>query len=195
MGRQKGDLLSKNPEFNYTVFCLNGFKKTFPILCEVNPMRVAEWLYGTVSAFNGRDGRSLAGGSQSDIVAAVSAAAGIIIPIRSIDKPRQIKDTLRARLLSAWRGNDHATIMSVARGFERNASMTVIDHLAVSWVDPYRTVEEIDEEENEVPEAIKEWVEVFCEPSQVRLVIGNYSRKKLLSKPAERAVKSLFEGA
>jgi hypothetical protein len=73
--------------------------------------------------------------------------------------------------------------------------MAVIDYRDVDWVDPYRIVEEGDEEDgNEVSEVVEEWVEVLCEPSVARSVIGNRTRKKLRRKPAERAVKSLFEG-
>lgn len=156
-------------------------------------MIVAEWLYETVSAFSGRDGCSLAGGGSGDICALISAAAAVEIEVYAA---REIKDSLRARLRQAWLNNDHFTIMSVARGFERNASMAVIDHLTVEWIDPHRIFEEIDNEnEIEIHKAVEEWVEILCEPFQARSMIGNRYRKKLRRKPAERAVKSLFEGA
>lgn len=184
--------MSKNPDFNYTEFCLEGFKKTFLILSESDPEEVAGWLYETVSAFSSRDGRSLAGGGEDDIRCLVAAAAAVEIEVCAA---REIKDALRDRLRRAWLANDHATIMSVARGFERNAAMTVIDHRDIEWIDPYRVIEEGDEEEGiEIPEAVEEWVEVLTEPSLAVSVIGNRSRKRLRRKPAERAVKSLFEG-
>ena len=179
--------MSKNPDYDYTSFCLNGFRKTFPILSESDPETVAEWLYYTASAFSGRDGRSNAGGGYGDICAAISAAAAVEIEVCAA---RSIKDSLRARLRRAWLDNDHTTIFSVARGFERNASMAVIDHLTVDWADPYRIVEE-EEEGIEIPEEVEEWVEVLCEPSQARSVIGNRSRNRLRRKPASRAVKAL----
>lgn len=183
--------MSKNPEFNYTEFALIGFKKTFPILTESIPETVAEWLYEIVSAFSGRDGRSNAGGGEDDIRCLIAAAANVELEVCAA---REIKDALRARLRRMWLDNDHATIMSVARGFERNASMAVIDHLTVEWIDPHRIFEELDnEDEIEIHKAVEEWVETLCEPSQARSVIGNRSRKKLRRKPAERSVKSLFE--
>jgi hypothetical protein len=189
--RVKEFLVSKNPDFNYSVFCLEGFKKTFPILSKSDPLIVTNWLYQTVSAFSGRDGRCLAGGGFADICAAIAAAADIELEVYAA---REIKDALRARLRWMWLDNDHATIMSVARGFERNASMAVIDHLTVEWIDPHRIFEELDnEDEIEIHKAVEEWVETLCEPSQARSVIGNRSRKKLRRKPAERAIKSLFE--
>jgi hypothetical protein len=154
-------------------------------------LAVTNWLYQTVSAFSGRDGRCLAGGGFADICAAIAAAADIELEVYAA---REIKDALRARLRRTWLDNDHATIMLVARGFERNASMTVVNHYAVSWVDPYRVIEEDEEEVIEIPEAVEEWIETLCEPSTARSVLGNRSRKKLRRKPAEWAVKSLFEG-
>lgn len=182
--------VSKNPDFDYTTFALNGFKKTFPALYEADPEAVAGWLYETISAFSGRDGRSLAGGGEDDIRCQVAAAADVVLEVCAA---RQIKDSLRARLRCAWLQNDHATIMSVARGFERAASMTVVDLRDVSWADPCRILEEDEEEEAiEIPVAVEEWIEVLCEPTEARSVIGNRSRKRLRRKPAERAVKSLL---
>lgn len=185
--------MSKNPDFDYTSFALNGFKKTFPILTKVDPEAVAEWLYQTVSAFSGRDGRSLAGGGEDDILCLVAAAASAEIEVCTT---REIKDALREKLRRAWLNNDHAAILYVARGFERAASMAIVDLRDVDWADPYRVLEENDEEEGiAISEVVEEWVETLCEPSQARSAIGNRSRKRLRRKPAERAVKSLFEGA
>lgn len=183
--------MSRNPVFNYTSFCLSGFKKTFPILSESDPVMCANWLYETVFSFSGRDGHSLTGGGEDDIRCLVAAAANIELAVYAA---RSIKDALRTRLYRAWEANDHATIFSIARGFERNASMSVIDFREVDWVDPYRIVEEIDKEEGiEIPEAVEEWIETLSEPSQARSLVGNHSRKKLRNKPASRVVKSLFE--
>lgn len=181
--------MSKNPKFNYTEFCLNGFRKIFPNLAESEPREIAYWLYGTVSAFSGRDGRSIAGGGEDDILCLVAAAASVEIEVCSA---REIKDSLRAKLRRAWLCNDHAAILYAARGFERNAAMSLIDYRDVEWVDPYRIVDKDEEEGIEIPEAVEEWVETLCEPSQARSVIGNRTRKRLRRKPAERAVKSLF---
>jgi len=150
---------------------------------------VAEWLYETVSAFSGRDGRSNAGGGEDDIRCLVAAAANVELEVYAA---REIKDTLRARLHWAWRNNEHEVIMLVARGFERNASMTVIEHRDIDWVDPYRVVEDHEEEGIEISKEVEEWIDTLCEPSVIVSVIGNHSRKKLLSKPYERATKSLF---
>ena len=183
--------MSKNPDFNYTTFALEGFKKIFPILQGSDPAVVAEWLYETVSAFAGRDGRSNSGGGQDDIRCLVAAAANVVLDVCAV---RKIKNSLALKLRQAWLVNDHVTIFYVARGFERNASMSVVDHRNVEWADPYRVFEGGDEEEGlEIPEAVDEWVEVLTEPSEVRSIIGNRMRKDLRRKPAERAVKSLFE--
>lgn len=184
--------MSKNPVFNYSEFALNGFRKAFPIFQGAEPEKLAKWLYETVSAFSGRDGRSLAGGGEDDILCLIAAAADIEL---EVCVAREIKDALRAKLRRAWLGNDYATIFYVACGFERNASMSVIDHFDIDWVDPQRIVEEIDnEDEIEVPEAVKKWVEVLTEATTSRSAIGNRTRKKQLRKPISRAVKSLLDG-
>lgn len=184
--------MSKNPEFDYITFALNGFKKTFPILIESDPLEVAKWLYETTTAFNGRDGRSITGGGEDDIRGLVAAATNVILEVCAA---REIKDALKLKLRCAWKINDHAVIFSVARGFERAASMKKVDYRDVYWVDPYRIVEDVDgKDEVDIPETVEEWIEVLTEPSQARSVIGNHSRKKLRRKPASRAVKSLFEG-
>lgn len=182
--------VSKNPEFNYTQFCLDGFIKAFPILSESDPEAAAIRLYEDASGFAGRAGRSSAGGGESDIIAMCAAAAGVELEVGAA---REIKDSLRAKLRQAWLANDHETIFTKARDFERSASMAAVDLRNVAWADPYR----VDEEEGagiEIPEAVEEWIEVVCEPSPARSVIGNRTRKKLQRKPASRAVKSLFEG-
>lgn len=188
-GGQKEFPLSKNPEFNYSAFCLFGFKKRFPILVEADPEMVAHWLYATVSAFSNRNGRSLSGGGESDIICLCAAAAAVDIEVYAA---REIKDTLHTKLRRAWRDNDHALILYVARGFERAASMAVIDLREIEWADPYRIDELVEEEGITIPEAVEEWLETLCEPSQIRSVIGNRSRKRIRRKPAKRAVRSLF---
>ncbi|MDD5051554.1 MAG: hypothetical protein PHO27_02340 [Sulfuricurvum sp.] len=181
----------KNPDFNYSAFCLFGFKKRFPILAEADTEIVASWLYEIVSAFSGRDGRSLAGGGEDDIRCLVAAAAAVDI---EVCYAREIKDALRAKLRAIWQNNDHAAIFYAARGFERAASMAIVDFRDVPWVDPFRIVEFSDEEEGiEIPEAVEEWIETLSEPSQMRSVIGNRTRTRLRRKPAEHSVKSLFE--
>jgi len=188
---QKEFPLSKNPEFNYSAFCLVGFKKTFPILLESEPIACANWLYQIASSFSGRDGRSLAGGGENDILCAISAAAAVEIEVCAA---REIKNSLRAKLRQAWLNNDHAAIFYSARSFERAASMAIVDIRDVKWADPYRTIER-DEEEDVImlPKDIEEWVETLCEPSQARSIIGNRSRNRLRRKPVKLAVKSLFE--
>lgn len=183
--------MSRNPEFNYTEFCLEGFKKTFPILSEADPEVVALRLYEDASGFAGRDGRSNAGGGESDIVAMCAAAAGVEIKVGAA---REIKDSLRVKLRQAWDNNEHATIFKKAKDFERSASMKIVDIRDVAWADPNRISEEDEEGGIEISEVVEEWVETFSEPSTAVSVIGNRSRKKLRRKPAERAVKSLFEG-
>lgn len=182
--------MSRNPCFNYTEFCLEGFRKTFPILREGDPTAIAHRLYEDASAFSGRDGRSNAGGSADDLLCLVAAAADVEFEVYAA---REIKDSLRVKLRQAWQANDHATIFRKARDFERSASMAVIDLRDVLWADHHR-ISEDDGEEIEIPEAFAEWIEVICEPSQARSVIGNHSRKKLRRKLASRAVNSLFEG-
>lgn len=186
--------MSTNPRFDYTVFILDGLKKGFPILTESDPQEIAEWLYETVSAFSGRDGRCLSGGGEDDIRCLVAAASGVALEVPAGENPREIKDALSTMLRRAWLSNDHATIFYVARGFERNASMSVVNYRNVGWVDPYRVVEEDEEKGIEISEEIEEWIGVLTEPSETRSVIGNRTRKRLRRKPAERAVKSLFEG-
>jgi len=182
--------VSKNPEFNYTQFCLDGFIKAFPILSESDPEAVAIRLYEDASGFAGRAGRSNAGGGESDIISMCAAAAGVELEVGAA---REIKDSLRAKLRQAWLANDHETIFTKARDFERSASMAVIDLRDVVWADPHR-ISEDDEETIVISETIEEWIETLSEPSQARSLVGNHSRKKLRRKPAERAVKSLFEG-
>jgi hypothetical protein len=183
--------MSKNPQFDYSEFCLKGFIKAFPILSEADPQEVAYWLYSTASAFSGRDGRSLAGGGESDIVCLVAAAASIEIEVCSA---REIKDTLCAKLRSAWLENNHVTILSIARGFERTAAMTVVNLRDVDWADPYRILNEVEEEVVDISNEVETWIETLCEPSQARSVIGNQSRNRLRRNPIEQVVKSLFEG-
>ena len=181
----------KHPHFNYSAFCLFGFKKRFPILVEADTEIVASWLYEIVSAFSGRDGRSLAGGGEDDIRCLVAAAAAVDI---EVCYAREIKDALRAKLRAIWQNNDHAAIFYAARGFERAASMAIVDFRDVPWVDPFRIVEFSDEEEGiKIPEAVEEWIETLSVPSQMRSVIGNRTRTRLRRKPAEHSVKSLFE--
>lgn len=182
--------MSKNPYFNYNAFCQNGFKKAFPSFIEADPQEVAKWLYETVSAFSGRYGASNAGGGSDDIRCLIAAAAGVELEVCAA---REIKDKLRAKLCKAWLANDHMMIHNVACGFERNASCAVVDLLQVDWLDPNR-IEEEGDQKIKVSEVVEEWIETLCEPTVHRSVIGNYSRKKFRRKPAERAVKSLFEG-
>jgi hypothetical protein len=182
--------VSTNPQFDYTQLIINGFKKAFPILRKADPEEVALRLYEDASAFSGRDGRSNAAGGQDDIRCLVAAAAGVELEVCAA---REIKNSLRANLRLAWLNNDHVTIFTKARDFERSASMAVVDLRDVAWVDPYRFFEESDEkEEMVIHEVIEEWIDVLTEPSQARSVIGNRFRKKLRRKPASRAVKSLF---
>lgn len=182
--------MSKNPQFDYTEFCLNGFVKTFPILAEADPEVIAFRLYEDSSAFSGRDGRSNAAGGQDDIRCLVAAAAGVELEVCAA---REIKDSLRAKLRQAWLNNDHETIFTKARDFERSASMAVVDLRVVAWADPCRISEDDEEGGIAISEVVEEWVETLCEPSMAVSVIGNHSRKKLRRKPASRAVKSLFE--
>lgn len=183
--------MKKIPKFDFIEFIQKCFRKKFPVLNEADPIIVAKWLYETISAFSGRDGRSLAGGGEDDIRCLIAAAADIEIEVCAA---REIKDTLRTRLRCAWLANDHTTIFSVARGFERAASMTVVDCRDVDWADPSRILDQDEEEGIDIPSIVEEWVETLTEPSVVRSVIGNRSRNRLRRKPAERAVKSLFEG-
>lgn len=182
--------MSANPSFDYTQLIINGFRKAFPILHGAEPEKLAKWLYETVSAFSGRDGRSLAGGGEDDILCLIAAAADVELEVCAA---REIKDALRVRLRRTWEANDHVVLMEIARGFERNASMAVIDHRDIDWADPDRIVEE-EVEEIEIPKAIEVWVETLCERSQTRSAIGNRTRKKQLRKPTSRAVKSLLDG-
>lgn len=181
--------MSKNPQFDYTLLILNGFKKTFPILAEANPETVALRLYQDASAFSGREGRANAAGGQDDIRCLVAAAAGVKLEVCAA---REIKDALRAKLRRAWLENDHVAIFTKARDFERSASLAVVDLRDVAWADPYRILEEDEEGEIDISEVVEEWVETFCEPSIAVSVIGNRCRKKLRRKPTPRAVKSLF---
>lgn len=181
--------MSKNPVFDYTKFCLDGFIKTFPTLFLADPSDVAEWLYETVSAFSGRP-RGDKGGTSDDLRCLVAAAAGIEL---SVCAARKIKDALSVKLRCAWLSNNHAMILYIARGFERAAATAVIDYRDIDWCDPYRVFMEEDDEGPEIPETIEKWVEIFCEPSQARSLIGNRSRKRLRRKPAKRAIKNLFE--
>ena len=135
--------MSKKPEFDYTMFCYKSFVYKFPCLAETEPCAVAEWLYYMSSAFSGRDGRCRAGGGEGDIRALVAAASGV--HITSDDNVRQVKNKLRNRLKAAWMDNDHAVILYIAKGFERGASMKVIDYLGVEWADPYRIDSNVDE--------------------------------------------------
>lgn len=183
--------MSKNPEFNYTAFCLDGFIKTFPLLSESDPEAVALRLYEDASGFAGRDGRSNAGGSEDDIRCLIAAAAGVELEVCAA---REIKDALRVKLRRAWLENDHVAIFTKARDFERSASLAVVDLRDVAWADPYRILEEDEEGEIDISEVVEEWVETFCEPSIAVSVIGNRCRKKLRRKLASRAVNSLFEG-
>lgn len=183
--------MSKNPDFNYTQFCLDGFIKTFPSLKTADPEAVALRIYEDSSAFSGRGGRSNAGGSEDDIRCLIAAAADVELEVCAA---REIKDALRTKLRRAWLGNDHATIFYIARGFERAASMAAVDFCDVDWLDPYRILDLEEEGGIDIPEAVETWVEILCEPSKARSVIGNRARKKLRRKPAELAIKSLFEG-
>lgn len=187
---QKEFPVSKNPGFNYSEFALMGFKKTFPVLLEADPGSVSDWLYYTVSGFSGRGGHSLAGGGYDDTVCLCAAAAGVELEVCSA---REIKNGLRARLHRAWQSNDHATIFYTAFGFERAAAMTIIDLRDITWADPYRIIEDENEDEIEIPQEVEDWVHTLCGPSQARSVIGNRTRKRLRRKPVERALKSLFE--
>ena len=184
-------LVSKNPQFDYSKFCLHGFIKTFPFLSEADPEVVALRIYEDASAFSGRYGRSLAGGGEDDIRNLVAAAAGVEVEVYVA---REIKDSLCMKLRRAWLNNDHVFIFTKARDFERSASMAIVDLRSVDWADPNLISEEDEEEGIEISEVVEEWIETLCAPSQSRSVNGNYSHKKLRRKPAPRAVKSLFEG-
>ena len=184
--------MSRNPDFDYSTFCLDGFIKAFPILCETDPEAVALRLYEDSSAFSGRNGRSNGGGGEDDIRCLVAAAAGVELEVCAA---RAIKDSLREKLRRAWLANDHTTLYRKARDFERSASMAAVDLRDVTWADPYRLSDEGDEEGIEIPEAVELWVDTLCEPSQARSVIGNFCRNRLRRKPASRAAKSLFGGA
>lgn len=184
--------MSTNPSFDYTQLIINGFRKAFPFLHCADPEKLAKWLYYTVSAFSGRDGRSLAGGGEDDIRCLIAAAAAVELEVCSA---RKIKNNLRMKLRQAWLKNDHALILSCARGFERNASMNIINLHNIEWIDPSRVIDEAEEEQVIViSETIEEWIETLTEPSEARSIIGNRSSKRLRRKQAERAVKSLFEG-
>lgn len=183
--------MSRNPVFDYTSFCLTGFKKTFPILSKSDPVVCANWLYETAFSFSGRDGHSLTGGAEDDIRCLVAAAANIELTVYAA---RSIKNGLRTRLRRAWEANDHVAIFTVAFGFERAASMAIVDLRDVTWADPYRIIVDEDKEGLEMPEAVEEWVEVLCEPSIALSVTGNHSRNRKRRKPLKRAIDSLFQG-
>lgn len=88
---------------------------------------------------------------------------------------------------------DDLAILYAAHGFKRNAA-AVIEHRDVDWIDLSRIVDENKEERINIPEVVEKWVETLCESLLVQSVIGNHERKRLLLKPAERAIKSLFKG-
>jgi hypothetical protein len=184
--------VSKNPDFDYTKFCLVGFMKTFPSLSEADPEAVALRLYEDASAFSGRE-RWLSAGAEDDIRCQIAAAANVELEVCAA---REIKDSLRNKLRKAWITNDHALIFKVAFNFERAASMISIDLRDVEWVDPYRISEEIDDEEvvEEIPEVVREWIEVVTEPSQNKTIIGNRHRKRISKKPPTRQQKLLDFG-
>lgn len=189
--QQKEKNVSTIPQFDYTELIINGFKKAFPSFIASDPQEIAKWLYETTSAFSGRYGASNAGGASDDIRCLIAAAAGIELEVCAA---REIKNKLRTKLCKAWLTNDHVMIYNVSCGFERNASCATVDLLQVNWLDPYR-IEEDEELKNEIPEIIEEWIETLCEPTVHRSVIGNRTRKKLQYKPANRTIKSLFEGS
>jgi hypothetical protein len=172
------------------LLALNGFKKTYPVLVEADPKQVAPWLYVTVSSLSGREIGGGFGGGEDDVRYLISAASAVAL---EVCLSREIKDKLRARLRLAWLENDHATIFNVACGFERAAATAIVDYRYIDWLNPLRIIEET-EDELEVPIVIEEWIEVLCEPSQARSVLGNRSRSRERRKPAEKSVASLFEG-
>lgn len=184
--------MSKNPEFNYTQFCLDGFIKAFPILIEADPEAVALRLYEDASGFAGRDGRSNAGGGEFDIIALVSAASAVSIPIPPHERAREVKSELANALRRVWLENDHMTLFRKARDFERSAAMSVVDLRAVEWCDPHRIEEEGDEEVIEIPEVVLEWIEVVCEPTQAQPQNGNQSRSRERRRSLERSTRSLL---
>lgn len=180
--------MTKKPKFDYNEFCQNGFQKKFPILAAADPEEVANWLYETVSAFSGRDGQCICGGGDDDIRCLIAAASAMDLEVCNA---RKIKDKLRTRLRLAWLNNNHSVILKSARGFERGASMLVIDYRDVAWVDPYRIVED-EEEKTEIPEEIETWIETLCEPSLSIAAVGNHSRNRERRKPVAKVVNSLF---
>ena len=135
--------MSKKPEFNSTTFCINSFIHKFPNLATAESREVAEWLYYMTSAFSGRDGRCNSGGGEGDIRALVTAAS--CVDIIYDEDVRSVKNKLSNRLKAAWMDNDHAVILYIAKGFERGASMKVIDYLGIEWADPYRNDSNVDE--------------------------------------------------
>lgn len=99
-------------------------------MAQYHPNEVAIWLYFTVSAFSGRDGKSICGGGEDDIHNLVIAASGK----NELGEGRKVKKKLRERLRRAWLENDHATIYDVAAGYERGASMKKVDYANIVWV-------------------------------------------------------------
>jgi hypothetical protein len=100
---------------------------------------------------------------------------------------RKIKNSLSRKLRAAWLANDHATILYVARGFERSASMAVVDYQDIDWINSHEFLDEL-----KIPEAVEEWIETLCEPSDKRCIVGNHSRSKVRRKQVEKNTKSLF---
>lgn len=181
------------PIHNYNMIIVNGFKKMFPILHDADPEEVANNLYIDASAFSGRLGGGY-GGGEDDIRNLISAAFDIEL---SVISAREIKTTLTTKLRQAVLENNHQVLLYTAFGFERAASMAVVDLREVDWANPHRYVEVSDDDEEvgiNIPEAINEWVEVLCEPSQTRSVVGNRTRNRERRKPIEQVVKSLFDG-
>lgn len=193
LGVEKEFPVSKKPEFNYIEFCLSGFKKTFPILAEADPEAVSEWLYYTARSFNSRanDFGDDKGGAFDDLRCMIAAAADVVLEVCAA---REIKDSLRAKLHKAWGLNDHVMIFYKAFQFERNASMSVVNHRDVDWADPMRVIEEEEQDNIEISAVVREWAETLCEPAAEITTSGNRHRKHNdRRKPASRAVQSLFE--
>lgn len=190
--------MSKNPPFNFTKLALNGFKKAFPVLADGEPEALAEWLYGVVAAFaptNDFAGAyGLAGGAENDLKCLIAAAAAVELEVCAA---REIKDSLRSRLRSAWLKNDHVFIFEKSMSFFNDAARAALDLRSIDWLDPTRfeMTEEKDDDGVKISGEVENWLETFGEESQNKTVVGNrWHKKGDLRKPRPMPVASLFEG-
>jgi hypothetical protein len=134
------------------------------------------------------------GGAHGETRCAVAAAMGIAIDFDE-DEVRHFNTGTINALKDAWVSNDHASFLARCSGYERNATNSNIDLLAVAQKVSESVYEILDEEETEeavIDAVVAEYAAILGEVTIAkRYISGNRHARKPSKKPPTRQQKLL----